>query len=551
MTMIRACSFAWTVLLIAAWPALAQWTPVGPGVDYRHYAIAGPNQVFVTRMDRANTECIIESSLSLGTVRGGRETVSGMVNRYQDGMNYWGQTWGARNQVIAAINGSYFNTTTGVPFSGVIHSGSYDKRYDNVTSDSGFAWTLNRVAFIGECVSHVNSKQVITYANNNTQNFQGINRERGNNELIIFTPRYDVHTYTDNTGSEVLVELDRPLLLMPTPAGVNGIVRQIRPNLGSTPIPFDHLVLSAKGNAANTLLGNVSVGATIKISQEIQSFSRDCSTPRALDWTKAYAGVSGNWVFLKEGVVQTNIDSSGAVHPRTAIAINDNYVFFVVVDGRQAGYSVGMTINALAAFCKDTLGATWGVNQDGGGSSAMWVNGTIVNKPSDGSERTVANGMMMVAVQPKQVSTRFTAGEPVKTTAATVPRLGPGINFGAMASVPAETTGAVIGHALQGVRGSGKMWWKCQIGGTTGWFDQAALESIAPRIPDFDEDGDVDQEDFGYFQSCLTGSAVPQTDPACSKALLDGDEDVDHNDFAIFEACFSGPGIPYHPDCAN
>ena len=73
-----------------------------------------------------------------------------------------------------------------------------------------------------------------------------------------------------------------------------------------------------------------------------------------------------------------------------------------------------------------------------------------------------------------------------------------------------------------------------------------------PPIPgDFDGDRDVDQEDFGPFQVCLTGSVTPQLDPACQAARLDGDEDVDRDDLALFANCLGDPYVPADPDCAN
>jgi hypothetical protein len=69
--------------------------------------------------------------------------------------------------------------------------------------------------------------------------------------------------------------------------------------------------------------------------------------------------------------------------------------------------------------------------------------------------------------------------------------------------------------------------------------------------PDFDLDGDVDQEDFGRFQVCLSGTDQPQTDPSCTHALLDSDDDVDEDDFGVFQACISGPNVPADPACAD
>lgn len=66
---------------------------------------------------------------------------------------------------------------------------------------------------------------------------------------------------------------------------------------------------------------------------------------------------------------------------------------------------------------------------------------------------------------------------------------------------------------------------------------------------DFDGDADVDQEDFGHFQGCYSGSGQEQTDPDCQNAILDGDGDVDEADFAVFAACMSGPNVP--ASCGN
>jgi len=70
-----------------------------------------------------------------------------------------------------------------------------------------------------------------------------------------------------------------------------------------------------------------------------------------------------------------------------------------------------------------------------------------------------------------------------------------------------------------------------------------------PGPGDLDHDGDVDQEDFGQFQSCFSAPGVTQSDPACLGARLDNDDDVDADDFRVFAGCMSGPNIPSDPDC--
>ena len=138
----------------------AQWNNIGAGVDYREFTVSGPNNVFVVRMDQQESSLIIESAIAQGRLSGGRETVSAMVARYDDTIGYWGQEWGRRYEVVAAINGSFFDLNTGVPEPGQIHSGWYAWRYGQWGGRSGFAWTTNREAFIGACIYQIGRAHV-------------------------------------------------------------------------------------------------------------------------------------------------------------------------------------------------------------------------------------------------------------------------------------------------------------------------------------------------------------------------------------------------------
>jgi len=82
-------------------------------------------------------------------------------------------------------------------------------------------------------------------------------------------------------------------------------------------------------------------------------------------------------------------------------------------------------------------------------------------------------------------------------------------------------------------------------------LENFALGGPAGPPGDMDGDGDVDQEDFGLFQSCLTGPNVSQDDPTCHLAKLDEGDDVDGADMTLFRGCISGPGIPADPYCTD
>lgn len=93
-------------------------------------------------------------------------------------------------------------------------------------------------------------------------------------------------------------------------------------------------------------------------------------------------------------VVDTNIGNRSIQNsnPRTGIGmIAPNHYVFIVVDGRMAGYSKGMTLKEFAQVFAD-LGCTEAYNLDGGGSSTMYFMGRVVNNPlGKNTERPVSD----------------------------------------------------------------------------------------------------------------------------------------------------------------
>jgi len=74
--------------------------------------------------------------------------------------------------------------------------------------------------------------------------------------------------------------------------------------------------------------------------------------------------------------------------------------------------------------------------------------------------------------------------------------------------------------------------------------------TVRPVPGDFDVDNDVDQEDFGHLQACLTGSAGAPVS-GCENADLNLSGRIDSVDIGVLQACMSGPGVDADPFCAD
>lgn len=107
-------------------------------------------------------------------------------------------------------------------------------------------------------------------------------------------------------------------------------------------------------------------------------------------------GSSFRPTLLQDGKkTELSTDLAKDKHPRTIVGnFSNNELLFMVVDGRKKGWSSGVTleevqVKLLSFKVKDAF------NLDGGGSSAFYFDGKILNKPSDGKERPVSSNLVI------------------------------------------------------------------------------------------------------------------------------------------------------------
>lgn len=116
-------------------------------------------------------------------------------------------------------------------------------------------------------------------------------------------------------------------------------------------------------------------------------------------YTNLNFAIGGGNILVNKGNIPDNKSFSTTRTPRTAIGINssNSEILLVTVDGRNNS-SIGMTELELANFMK-SIGAHNALNLDGGGSTTMGIRysgdqiTTVVNSPSEGSERAIVSGV--------------------------------------------------------------------------------------------------------------------------------------------------------------
>lgn len=215
----------------------------------------------------------------------------------------------------------------------------------------------------------------------------GINREAKDGETILFTDAFHATTLTRSGCFEVAMDRNR--------------VTQIS-KAGSLPIAKNSHVVSTCGSDTAELEKIARRGRKARVirSEMIHQSSETQHSPLTNKLEDAVTGVSQ---LIKDGKInltwereKANKAFAESRHPRTAVAkLKDGKFLMVTVDGRQPGVSVGMSLQELAEYLL-TVGAVDAINLDGGGSTAMFLDGKIVNKPSDtNGERKVGDAIIV------------------------------------------------------------------------------------------------------------------------------------------------------------
>ncbi|MBC9713795.1 phosphodiester glycosidase family protein [Streptomyces sp. TRM66268-LWL] len=173
----------------------------------------------------------------------------------------------------------------------------------------------------------------------------------------------------------------------------DGKVVSVADRVGSGPIAAGATVLVGREAGAEVLKG-LEPGDAVGIAYRPRTNAGD--VPRT--------AVGGRELLVVDGVAQNHEgQGNNTAAPRTAVGFSADgrTMHILTVDGRQTD-SGGVTLTELGVMMKQA-GAHSALNLDGGGSSTLLAREPgsdalqVENSPSDGSERTVPNGLALTA----------------------------------------------------------------------------------------------------------------------------------------------------------
>jgi hypothetical protein len=331
-----------------------------------------PRIVHAIRFSIGAPNVSLKSELGGGTVieensSKGRETVSEMV----------GRTGG-----LLAINGDFF-PFTGDPLGVMVRDGQLISTPS--LARAVFGWgpkssALGLIEFRGT-----------TEIGGQTYELKGINQECPLNEMVLNT-EIAAFAMAKTPCVHAVIKMDEADW---SPNGTfTGTFDAYYVDAPKLPLQHGNAILTAQGSKGE-LLKTLVPGQKISFKFETIGF----------DWSKIDQSIGGGPFLLRNSQVAVDAERQGfndaftnKRHPRTAIGRTaDGDLWIAVIDGRQK-VSDGATLEEAAKVML-RLGCVDAINLDGGGSSSINVLGLLLNRPSDGVERPVANGLVVMGAK--------------------------------------------------------------------------------------------------------------------------------------------------------
>lgn len=357
------------VVALGATQASAQTTPLLPGVTYStevQFTPHGPVVIHVVRGPRPTGLYRLRPVLSNESVVK-TETVSAMERRL------------STQSTSVGVNGDLFRAADGRPSGMLLRDGVLVTGPNGGRSSAGITLDgmldVRRVKFFGTWRG-LGQRRALT----------DFNKPPGTNGIALFTS--DWGPATPRIPGSFAVTLSPFPAALPN-ADLSAPVTGVAPD-GPVSLAPGTAALVARGNSAVKLQAEAAPGTTV--------ISRLILQP---GWGTVADAIGGGPQLVRNGkpVFRANeaftTSQLAPRNPRTAVGqLADGSIVLVAVDGRQPGYSVGMTTFEMALTLV-RLGAVQAMGLDSGGSTTLSFDGTVLNRPSDGRERPISTALML------------------------------------------------------------------------------------------------------------------------------------------------------------
>ena len=364
---------------------------VVPGVRYQHLTVPQASwsvSVNVVAVDLRQSGLSIQAAHAEDKLRG-RETVSAISQRKTTDTTV----------VIAAVNADFFNLETGESENNQVVEGEILKglKMTDASADKSLR-VHSQFGITGDCrplMEQFVFHGTMIRASGARVELDGINHRTRPSDVVLYTSRTGASVPWDSTGTAM--DIRRHYVAHRRDTSVYQVVSF--PVAGGTAQFADGPILSMPVGAENAR-EVPRPGELIRIQTNLQPAPVGLRT------------VVGGWprlVVHGRSITDTVDRVEGtfpkaflARNPRTGIGFSRDSatLYLVTVDGRQEG-SDGMTLGEFADLMI-SLGIYEGLNLDGGGSTAMVINGKLVNTPAEKNtagqpvERTVGNALLVV-----------------------------------------------------------------------------------------------------------------------------------------------------------
>lgn len=348
---------------------------IGSGIKYENikkFTTKGWWNINLVRVDLTNEYAEIKGLFSDEGVSV-RDTVSNMVTN---------------RKAVAGVNGDFFN------YNPIPHPmGTFIENGEIISSPIERAYALPTfyldIFNKADITFFDRTMKITSLESGKSVNISIINKAADMNMVTLLNKNWGSKSFGNKYNNETNGEIVEMVV-------VDDIVEEIRIGQEAVSIPENGYVICVRGERKESLLENFNVGDRVKL---------ELGTTPNLENIKFAIG--GGSIILRNGqVTNSNINIAGN-QPRTGIGISEdgNELIIATIDGRDTSY-VGVTQEVFGAILRE-LGAYNALNLDGGGSTTMAVRpvdkqiAEVVNKPSEGGQRKVVNGIGVFTNAPK------------------------------------------------------------------------------------------------------------------------------------------------------